>query len=321
MTETLKPIVKLKVTKVGVESAINADSRGIKVELSTIKYSSDYFESVVMDERTDLQNIIIESSIEVGGTSEDKRTLRMFSTINAPSSMQINSLGVYTSDGVLFAVASVTEGSLFKVHTGISFVASFGLTFSPSLLERVTVTTDENTALALILMAQHELALDPHPQYLRIDEIPKHIIIPDVPDATTEVKGIVMLVDDLVTFDNTKALTARQGALLALRLEAGTGLGINQTYVTVSRVGNGTKYYNNTGQPIFVTFDTHFTSRQNSCECYVNGVYLAGRGYNRANDTQYNNDSVGFVVPDGAYYQLYMSGGWFKTAELTKIEP
>lgn len=318
MTETQKPIVKLKITKIGIESAVNADARGLKVELSHIKYSADYFESTVMDERTNIPNVIFESSIEVGGTSEDGRTLRLFSTINAPSSMQINSLGVYTTEGVLFAVASVTNGNLFKVFTGISFIASFGMTFSASLLEMITVTTDENTAQSLILMAQHELSSNPHPQYLRIDKIKEHIVIPKVPDASTTVKGIVMLADNLVTDDPNKALTARQGMILARQLSAGVGLGIGQEYIPVTRTNNGTRYYNNTGQPIAVLLSMGVNQGRPTTEIRVNEKYIGNIWMTITGRSIYTTTPITFIVPDGSFYQIFGSAGVNGASELKK---
>lgn len=157
--------VELKITKVGIESIFSAENQGISLELDRVAYSSDNFESVVMDERTSLGNIVYESSIAVGGVSEDKKTLRFFSILNVSTETQIRSLGVYTKDNVLFAIASVPSGNLFKVYNGVSFIASFGLAISPTLSSMVQVVTDRDAAMSLILMGDHEGASNPHPQY------------------------------------------------------------------------------------------------------------------------------------------------------------
>jgi hypothetical protein len=65
-------------------------------------------------------------------------------------------MGVYTKEGVLFAIASVPNGSLFKVYNGISFTATFGITLNSQMLEDIKVILDPNTALALSLIADHE---------------------------------------------------------------------------------------------------------------------------------------------------------------------
>lgn len=167
--------VQLKITKAGIESVFDAEQRGLRVQLNRIVYSSANFESVNMDTRTQLSNIILESSIAVGGVSEDRQTLRFFSVINSPSELEIKSLGVYTDTNVLFAIASVPAGNLFKVYSGISFIASFGLAISASTSSEINITTDQNAAMALILMNDHESALNPHPQYMaavqRVEQI------------------------------------------------------------------------------------------------------------------------------------------------------
>lgn len=167
--------VQLKITKAGIESVFDADQRGLRVQLNRIVYSSANFESVNMDTRTQLSNIILESSIAVGGVSEDRQTLRFFSVINSPSELEIKSLGVYTDTNVLFAIASVPAGNLFKVYSGISFIASFGLAVSASTSSAINITTDQNAAMSMVLMNDHESALNPHPQYMaavqRVEQI------------------------------------------------------------------------------------------------------------------------------------------------------
>lgn len=167
--------VQLKITKAGIESVFDAEQRGLRVQLNRIVYSSANFESVNMDTRTQLGNIILESTIAVGGVSEDRQTLRFFSVINSPSELEVRSLGVYTDTNVLFAIASVPAGNLFKVYSGISFIASFGLAVSASTSSAINIVTDQNAAMALILMNDHESALNPHPQYMaavqRVEQI------------------------------------------------------------------------------------------------------------------------------------------------------
>lgn len=167
--------VQLKITKAGIESVFDAEQRGLRVQLNRIVYSSANFESVNMDTRTQLGNIILESTIAVGGVSEDRQTLRFFSVINSPSELEIKSLGVYTDTNVLFAIASVPAGNLFKVYSGISFIASFGLAVSASTSGAINITTDQNAAMSLVLMNDHESALNPHPQYMaavqRVEQI------------------------------------------------------------------------------------------------------------------------------------------------------
>lgn len=159
--------VQLKVTKLGVQSSLSAGSKGIDVKLSTIKYSKSRFASVINDNRVNLDNVVFESAIASGGVSLSGDTLRLFSLLDSPTDIEVSSMGVYTETGVLFAIASVETGSLFKIPSRISFVVSFGMTLSPIILANVKVVTDQNAAIAMALIAAHELHPDPHPQYAK----------------------------------------------------------------------------------------------------------------------------------------------------------
>lgn len=159
--------VKLNITKIGLESALNADINGVEVKLAKIKFSTNRFASVSNDPRTTLTNIVHESAISAGGTSIEQNTLRLVSIVDSPSEYDIGSLGVYTEDGVLFAIASVETGSLMKILPRISFTMSFGMTLTPTLLERIVIAIDPETAYAVAMMFQHENHTNPHPQYLQ----------------------------------------------------------------------------------------------------------------------------------------------------------
>ena len=157
--------VQLKITKVGMEAVFDAENRGLSLELDRMVYSSANFESETLDPRTTIPNVVYESAIAVGGMSEDRKTMRFFTTITAPAETRFGSVGVYTKQGVLFAVASVPTGDLFKVYGGVSFIASFGLSLSPTVSSMISIVTDEQGALALLTMLNHESAENPHPQY------------------------------------------------------------------------------------------------------------------------------------------------------------
>lgn len=157
--------IQLKLTNIGISHCLNAETSGIKLELDRIVFSSDNFESVDYDPHTEIKNIIHEAPIAVGGKSEDQRSLRFVSYINSPTELEIRSLGIYTKDNVLFAVASVAAGNLFKVYNGVSFVAAFGMSIAPAFANVIEIKTDQNAALALVMMNDHERHANPHPQY------------------------------------------------------------------------------------------------------------------------------------------------------------
>jgi hypothetical protein len=223
----MSEVVKLKITKAGLYSMFNARASGIKLELKTMKYSSDNFESKVMDERTSLNNIVSESSIVASGTSASTNTIRFITVINSNSELHIGAVGVYTAEGVLFAIASVPNGSLFKVYSGISFTATFGLAISPQVLNGVTIVVDQNTPIIYSMINDHEVHENPHPQYAKGSELEQ---------ALDDIKKQIDLINQ------------GQGSL------GGQMIGVGQDYVDVRsiRFNDGTLYINNTPKPILV---------------------------------------------------------------------
>ena len=157
--------IKLKITRAGLGACFDARVNGIDLKLKTMKFSSEGFESVSNDERTSLPNVVYESMVASGGIEMGSNTLRIFSVIDAPVELIVRSLAIYTEDGVLFAIASVPQGHLFRFFPQVSFVLSLGMTLSTGFLENIQIVTDENSALAMALISQHESSANPHPQY------------------------------------------------------------------------------------------------------------------------------------------------------------
>ena len=144
--------IKLHITKAGLTAFFDARANGIKLEIDKMKYSSDNFVSVPHDPRTELNNIVSESNIVASGVRVETNTIRFVTVINSTSELHIGSMGVYTKEGVLFAIASVPNGSLFKVYNGISFTATFGISLNSQILEDIKVILDPNSALAFSMV-------------------------------------------------------------------------------------------------------------------------------------------------------------------------
>lgn len=178
--------IKLKITRAGLGACFDARVNGIDLKLKSMQFSAEGFESFTSDDRTTLPNVVYESMIASGGVEINSNTLRLFSVIDAPSELIVRSLGVYTEDGVLFAIASVAEGHLFKFFPQISFVLSLGMTLATGFIEHVEIVTDENSALAMALIAQHESSANPHPQYQN-----------ELNDHQQQIDAIVLYVDGM----------------------------------------------------------------------------------------------------------------------------
>ena len=121
--------------------------------------------------------------------------------------------------------------------------------------------------------------------------------VSQLPDATTTVKGAVVLNDTLTSTSTTQALTAAQGKVLRDR-----DFGVGQTWqdVTAWRA-LGTTYTNSTGKPIYVIVVNEFQNNADPIEVFVNNIKLLsvdkGNGVGWLGDTS-------FVVPAGQTYKV-----------------
>lgn len=87
-------------------------------------------------------------------------------------------------------------------------------------------------------------------------------------------------------------------------------IGVNQTWqnVTASR-SSGVTYTNTTGKPIFVYIRPNYTAGVSCVLTFaVNGIDI-GSAYGNMPSGTYTNMSTGFIVPPGATYKVYVSGG------------
>ncbi|AYA66862.1 hypothetical protein CDG62_00060 (plasmid) [Acinetobacter sp. WCHA55] len=283
--------IKLKITRAGLTAFFDARANGIRLEVDKMKYSSDNFISVPMDERTDLNNIVSESNIVASGTSIATNTIRFVTVINSNSELHVGSMGVYTKEGVLFAIASVPNGSLFKVFNGISFTATFGLTLNAQILEQINVILDPNTALAYSMVADHENHINPHPQYAMGSEV-----IDAINQIHQELDG----------------LGSGQGDL------GGQMIGIGQSYgnVLAQRRNDGTVYVNTTPKPIMVFMQFHCSDGLSHGIVKLDGYQIATMYANQSNGSMNAYIPISFILMPNKGYSV--SGGrmmsWFEMA-------
>ena len=123
-----------------------------------------------------------------------------------------------------------------------------------------------------------------------------------LPDATTSVKGAVVLNNTLTSTSTTQALTAAQGKVLKDTLDTAvsSSLGVGQTWqdMHTSRAKDVT-YTNTTGRVIAISI-VIYQGWRNTTYLFVNG---------RAAQVQYDDDTSGrrnyfYIIPPGANYSV-----------------
>ena len=127
--------------------------------------------------------------------------------------------------------------------------------------------------------------------------------VSQLPDATTTVKGAVILNDTLTSTSTTTALTASQGKVLADR-----DFGVNQSWQDVT--GSWSKnvvYTNNTGKPIEVAIKVAYADDDGGLTVTVGGVDIGKVQGNAPNGSGYWETTMNFTAPNLATYSV--SGG------------
>lgn len=271
--------IKLHITKAGLTAFFDARANGIKLEIDKMKYSSDNFVSVPHDPRTELNNIVSESNIVASGVRVETNTIRFVTVINSTSELHIGSMGVYTKEGVLFAIASVPNGSLFKVYNGISFTATFGISLNSQILEDIKVILDPNSALAFSMVQDHENHIHPHPQYAKNSEV-----IDAINQINNELDG----------------LNNNQGDL------GGQMIGIGQSYKNVlpERKNDGTIYINNTPKPIMIFMQFHYNDGLSDGWVTVDGLQIARMYGHQSNGSLNVYTPIMFILPPNKGYSV-----------------
>ena len=121
--------------------------------------------------------------------------------------------------------------------------------------------------------------------------------VSQLPDATTTVKGAVVLNNSLTSTSATEALTAQQGNILWNR---DFGRGQSWQDVTAWRA-LGTTYTNSTGKPIYVIVVNEFQNNADPIEVFVNNIKLLSA--DKGNGAGWFGDTS-FVVPADQTYKV-----------------
>ena len=140
--------------------------------------------------------------------------------------------------------------------------------------------------------------------------------VSQLPDATTSVKGAVILNDTLTSTSTTQALTAAQGKILNDNFN-NKSFGVGQTWqdVTSSRA-KVTTYTNTTGKPINVAVIAGYADLDGGLQALVDGVTV-GELYGEApSGDGYWKGTLNFTVPSSSTYRIEGGSNVLRWVEL-----
>lgn len=165
-----EPII-FTITEAGKQAALNANADSAQVKINLTQVAVGTAPHLATGNETALTSEVQRSSIVSGDIEVNSNTLRFTSSMSRNTKTDVYEVGLFTDDNVLFALASSTTDPLFSLHPNITFVISFGLSLSDVAADSITVSTDPNGALSVVIMENHLAALDPHPQYMNSERV------------------------------------------------------------------------------------------------------------------------------------------------------
>jgi hypothetical protein len=156
--------ITLTLTDVGLAAALDAIANGITLSLTQIGVGSGKYTPTAA--RTALTGEIARYPLSGGDVEPNSKTLRFSTAIESNITVNVFEVGLFSSTGVLFAVASTTAvDPLFLLSANVTALQLFGMVVSQIPAGSLTVATDPNAPIALAMMTQHVAAADSHPQY------------------------------------------------------------------------------------------------------------------------------------------------------------
>lgn len=153
------------VTTAGKNAALDAARRGLSVSLTRLTLGTGKWSAT--KSATQLRSPSLNFTLVSGDVEAASSTLRFSVTMSSNTVFDAYEIGLFTSTGVLFAVASHTTNPLVRLHPDVSIVVgSFGLHLGDLDASSITVVSDPSSPIAVQMYQQHLAAADPHPQYL-----------------------------------------------------------------------------------------------------------------------------------------------------------
>lgn len=152
------------VTKAGKDALHDASDKSIKLSLVKVGLGSGQY--TPNENYTAMVAKFAENGVSAGGVDIDMFSLRFTVIMNHPVEKNVSELGLYTDEGILFAIASRPSGSFFRLYPSIDYVANFGLVLENTAdMDSIEFIVDGRAGMAAKIMQDHLNDPDPHPQY------------------------------------------------------------------------------------------------------------------------------------------------------------
>ena len=158
--------IQFKLTETGKAATLIAENGAVGFGLRSIRFSSSRLNMSTLEQNTGLLNVVHTQAIPPNSSIQKGNILQVFIKVQATQELSIGSMGLYTENGTLLAVASVTSGLLFKLYPNIPFVLVAVIILIDESLPFYTARIDANASLMQVILQAHTAAANPHPMYL-----------------------------------------------------------------------------------------------------------------------------------------------------------
>lgn len=168
------------ITDAGLAAAIAAQGTGLTLQITHVQigkgaYALNFAEGSADYQRTALV-APVEKNVIAGGYRDGTRfrvDVLFEPWTGAPATWGITEIGFWAGDpdagGKLFAIWA--QPTVFAQRNMLTYLATFNMLLKRVDPAAVSVVIDPDLALALALVADHEAAADPHPQYMTVPEV------------------------------------------------------------------------------------------------------------------------------------------------------
>lgn len=156
------------ITDAGKAAALAASNNGLALTLDAVSFGTGAYSP--SGRETALVNEI--KRVKVGSSARvTNNQIRMTSVWPADTSTGTINEVAFWAGNVLFAIWSRTTGPLGSKTSGVAFVLVNDISFDQLPSSSLNVSVDPDSALVLAMLAAHEAATNPHPNYVLISTV------------------------------------------------------------------------------------------------------------------------------------------------------
>lgn len=158
--------IQFKLTEKGKSLMLGASDGTIEFSLARAYFSGNNLNIDTMHQVESLENVLMVQDIAPGTAVKNNNALYMPIKVVSGEKMDIRSIGLYTENGDLIAVASVASGVIFSLYPSIPLIIIFVMVIVDESITEYQTRINPNASILQAFLDQHCAANHPHLRYL-----------------------------------------------------------------------------------------------------------------------------------------------------------